>query len=68
MIYNVLVEVKNQPFARLGFTDRSTAQHEFNRIKASGVYGGAWITKIEFLEEPLKQAALLKPKKASVEE
>jgi hypothetical protein len=63
MTYNVIVEVKGQQFARLGFTDKRIAENEFNRIKAAGAYGGSWITNIQFIEEPLKQAALLKPKK-----
>lgn len=63
MTYNVLVEVRGQQFARLGFTDRKIAENEYNRIKAAGAYGGSWITNIQFVEEDLKQAALLKPKK-----
>jgi len=62
MIYNVIVEVRGEQFARLGFTNKTIAQNEYNRIKASGIYGGAWITKIEFIEDQPQQAALLTPK------
>lgn len=68
MTYNVIVEVRGQQFARLGFTDKKIAENEYNRIKAAGAYGGAWITKIDFVEEDLNKAALLKPKRAKIED
>lgn len=66
MIYNIIIEVRGQQFARLGFTDKATAQNEFNRIKGAGTYGGSWITRIEFIEDEPKQGALLTPKPKKV--
>lgn len=60
----IVIHMKNES-AVLDFTSKDQAQMEYNRIKSAGIYCSAWITDIEFIEEPLKQAALLtvKPKK-----
>ena len=45
-LYRIMVEM-NRDSAALVFTRQDQAQMEFNRLKAAGVYCGAWITRLE---------------------
>jgi hypothetical protein len=46
-LHRIMVEMKTDS-AVLVFTRKDQAQMEYNRLKATGVYCGAWITRIEF--------------------
>ena len=46
-LHRIMVEMKHDS-AVLVFTRKDQAQMEYNRLKAAGVYCGAWITRLEF--------------------
>lgn len=46
-LHRILVEMKTDS-AALVFTRKDQAQQEYNRLKAAGIYCGAWITRLEF--------------------
>lgn len=46
-LHRIMVEMKNDS-AVLVFTRKDQAQMEYNRLKAAGIYCGAWITRIDF--------------------
>jgi hypothetical protein len=46
-LHRIMVEMKHDS-AVLVFTRKDQAQMEYNRIKAAGIYCGAWITRLEF--------------------
>jgi len=49
-IYQVLVDLGNNRWAELNFSERDWAVSEYNRIKGSGIYCGAWIKSLELKE------------------
>jgi hypothetical protein len=46
-LHRIMIEMKTDS-AVLVFTRKDQAQMEYNRIKAAGVYCGAWITRLDF--------------------
>ena len=46
-LHRIMIEMKNDS-AVLVFTRKDQAQMEYNRLKASGIYCGAWITRLDF--------------------
>lgn len=46
-LHRIMIEMKNDS-AALVFTRADQAQMEYNRLKAAGIYCGAWITRLEF--------------------
>jgi hypothetical protein len=46
-LHRIMVEMKHDS-AVLVFTRKDQAQMEYNRIKAAGIYCGAWITRLDF--------------------
>ena len=45
-IYQVAIDLGNNRWAELNFSEREWAQTEFDRIKGLGIYCGAWIKEI----------------------
>ena len=46
-LHRIMIEMKNDS-AVLVFTRKDQAQMEYNRLKATGIYCGAWITRLDF--------------------
>jgi hypothetical protein len=46
-IYRVTVDLGNNRWIELNFTEKTMATDEYNRIKGQGIYCGSWIKSIE---------------------
>lgn len=47
-IWQINITTSNNQWARMEFSDRTTAETEYNRIRSQGVFGGGWIRDIVF--------------------
>lgn len=52
-IYRIKVDLGNNRWVELNFTEKTWATNEYNRIKGQGVYCGSWIKSIEIKETVL---------------
>lgn len=46
-IFQVVIDLGNDRWAELNFTEKTWAVEEYNRIKGQGIYCGSWIKQIE---------------------
>ena len=52
-IYQVTVDLGNDRWAELNYTEKTWATDEYNRIKGAGIYCGCWIKSIEIKDTTL---------------
>ena len=52
-VYQVIVDLGNNRWAELNYSEKTWATDEFNRIKGIGIYCGAWIKQITIQEKTL---------------
>jgi hypothetical protein len=49
-IYQVTVDLGNERWAELNYSEKTWATEEYNRIKSQGIYCGTWIKSITLNE------------------
>lgn len=49
-VYQVVIDLGNNRWAELNFSERDWALGEYNRIKGLGIYCGSWIKEITLKE------------------
>jgi hypothetical protein len=53
--YRIDIDIGNDRWAELNFSEREMATSEFNRIKGQGIFCGAWIKEISLNEQTVSQ-------------
>lgn len=52
-IYQVWIDLGNDRWAELNYSEKTWAVEEYNRIKGLGIYCGSWIKEIIIQEKTL---------------
>lgn len=52
-IYQVWIDLGNDRWAELNYSEKTWAVEEYNRIKGAGIYCGSWIKEIIIQEKTL---------------